>query len=75
MQTNVIPAELIACFDIRLAPDVDHDEFEQTIRGWCAEAGSDVTFEFEQKNPKIEVTKTDDSNPWWVAFKNQCNTM
>ncbi|XP_026290177.1 aminoacylase-1 isoform X1 [Frankliniella occidentalis] len=75
VQTNVIPAEMVACFDVRLACDVDHDKFENMIKSWCAEAGSDVRIEFEQKNPKIEVTKTDDSSPWWVAFKRECDAM
>lgn len=39
------------------------------IRSWCKEAGDDVTIEFEQKNPKIESTKLDESNPYWIAFK------
>lgn len=75
VQTNVIPAEMVACFDVRLACDVDHDKFENMIKSWCAEAGSDVRIEFEQKNPKIEVTKTDDSSPWWVAFKRECDAI
>lgn len=45
------------------------------VNDWCKEAGSDLWIEFEQKNPKIEVTKLDDSNPWWVAFKKECDAM
>lgn len=39
------------------------------INKWCKEAGDGVTFEFEQKNPCVECTKLDASNPFWVAFK------
>lgn len=39
------------------------------IQKWCKEAGDGVTFEFEQKNPYVEVTKLDASNPFWLAFK------
>lgn len=69
---NVIPKEITAVFDIRIAPTVDHEKFEATIKQWCKEAGSDVTYSFEEKNPKVENTKLDDSNPFWLAFKNTC---
>ncbi|XP_018050254.1 PREDICTED: aminoacylase-1-like isoform X1 [Atta colombica] len=73
VQTNVIPTELSAMFDIRITPSVDHDEFEATIKRWCEEAGSDVTYSFKEKNPKIKNTKLDESNPYWIAFKNTCD--
>ncbi|XP_031829899.1 aminoacylase-1 [Nomia melanderi] len=75
IQTNVVPTSLTAIFDIRLDPSVDHDEFENMIKKWCNEAGSDVTYSFEQKNPKIESTKLDNSNPYWLAFKNVCDEL
>ncbi|XP_011638967.1 aminoacylase-1 [Pogonomyrmex barbatus] len=75
VQTNVVPTDLYAMFDIRLAPSVDHEEFEATIKRWCEEAGPDVTYSFEEKNPKVENTKLDDSNPYWIAFKNSCDEM
>jgi len=73
VQTNVVPTELTAVFDVRVTPSVDHEEFEATIKRWCEEAGSDVTYSFEQKNPKVENTKLDDSNPYWIAFKKKCD--
>ncbi|XP_070157695.1 aminoacylase-1 [Polyergus mexicanus] len=73
VQTNVIPAEFYATFDIRITPSVDHEEFEATIKRWCEEAGPDVTYSFKQKNPKVENTKLDDSNPFWLAFKKCCD--
>lgn len=75
IQTNVIPESLTAIFDVRLAPTEDHEEFEAMIKRWCEEAGKDVTFSFEQKNPKIEVTKLDNSNPYWLAFKQACDEL
>lgn len=60
-------------FDIRLTPSVDHEEFEATIKRWCEEAGPDVTYSFDEKNPRIENTKLDESNPYWIAFKNTCD--
>nr|XP_012218382.1 PREDICTED: aminoacylase-1 isoform X2 [Linepithema humile] len=73
VQTNVIPTDLTAMFDLRLAPTVDHEEFEATIKRWCEEAGPDVTYSFEEKNPKVENTKLDESNPFWIAFKKTCD--
>lgn len=32
LQSNVVPAELSATFDIRLAIDVDHDAFDKQVR-------------------------------------------
>ncbi|XP_076684716.1 aminoacylase-1 [Andrena cerasifolii] len=75
VQTNVVPTSLTAIFDLRLDPSVDHEAFETMIKKWCAEAGSDVTYSFEQKNPKIENTKLDDSNPYWIAFKKACDDL
>lgn len=71
----MVPTSLTAIFDVRLDPSVDHDEFENMIKKWCDEAGKDVTYSFEQKNPKIESTKLDDSNPYWLAFKNVCDEL
>ncbi|XP_034951255.1 aminoacylase-1-like [Chelonus insularis] len=75
IQTNVIPEKLTAVFDVRLPPSVDHEEFEQTILSWCREAGEGVSIEFEQKNPRIEVTKLDETNPYWLAFKRACDSL
>lgn len=75
VQTNVVPTSLTAIFDIRIEPSVDHTEFEAMIKRWCEEAGADVTYSFEQKDPKIENTKLDDSNPFWIAFKKACDDL
>lgn len=75
VQSNVVPEKLTAVFDIRLAVTVDFDKFEQMIQTWLKEAGEGVTYEFEQKNPKVECTKTDNTNPYWVAFKNTTDSL
>lgn len=75
VQTNVVPPSLTAIFDLRLDPSIDHVEFEAMIKRWCQEAGSGVSYSFEQKNPKIESTKLDDSNPFWLAFKKSCDDL
>ncbi|XP_047509101.1 aminoacylase-1A-like [Pieris napi] len=75
IQSNVIPEKLSIVFDCRLAVTVDHEAFENTIKQWCKEAGDGVTYEFEQKNPAVECTKLDDSNPFWVAFKESADKL
>jgi aminoacylase len=75
VQSNVIPPEFVVGFDVRLAVTVDHVEFENMVNKWCSEAGPGIYVEFEQKDPKVEVTKLDSSNPWWLAFKSACDDM
>jgi len=69
VQKNVIPAEIKLVFDIRLAVDVDFDDFESQINRWCEEAGGDITIRHIQIDPKAPVTQTDETNPFWMAFK------
>ncbi|KPJ05663.1 Aminoacylase-1, partial [Papilio xuthus] len=75
VQSNVVPEKLTVVFDVRLAVTVDHEEFENKVTQWCKEAGDGVMFEFEQKNPNVECTKLDKSNPYWVAFKGVCDEL
>ncbi|XP_017046431.1 aminoacylase-1-like [Drosophila ficusphila] len=69
VQSNVVPPLLEAVFDIRIAVTVDIAAFEKQIRDWCEEAGGGIELEFEMKNPFVEPTKIDSSNPYWLAFK------
>lgn len=55
--------------DIRIALDVDHHEFEKMFSLWCEEAGEGIEYFFEQKQPKVQPTKTDNSNIYWLAFR------
>ena len=70
---NVIPSELKVGFDIRIATDVNHDDFEKMIQGWIREAGEGITYSFKEKNPCVANTKLDNTNPFWVAFKETCD--
>lgn len=69
VQTNVIPPEFILTVDCRLAITVDFKKFEETLNRWCKEAGQGVYIEFEQKQSLVTPTKVDNTNPYWVAFK------
>lgn len=62
-------------FDIRITLSEDFDKFEKMINKWCQEAGPGTYVEFTQKGPKVEATKLDASNPWWLAFKGQCDKL
>ncbi|XP_033221955.1 aminoacylase-1-like [Belonocnema kinseyi] len=73
VQRNVIPKELNANFDIRIATDVNHEDFEKMIQEWIRESGEGITCSFPEKNPCVENTKLDNTNPFWVAFKQACD--
>ncbi|KAI3418826.1 hypothetical protein GPALN_007926 [Globodera pallida] len=68
VQSNVIPAQFVAYFDMRVTPTDDLQKVEEMIAAWCKEAGTDVTYEFIQKGTGKGVTSTDPSDPWWAAF-------
>jgi len=36
----------VAALNIRIPPTVDLAKFEETIKGWCLNAGKDVTYQF-----------------------------
>ncbi|XP_054729612.1 aminoacylase-1-like [Anastrepha obliqua] len=68
VQSNVVPPTLEAVFDMRLALNVDHDDFDRQLRTWCTEAGGEIEIKYEPREPKVEATKCDNSNPFWIAF-------
>lgn len=74
-QLNVVPPELFAGFDVRLAVNADYRALEDTIAKWCHEAGEGVRLETFKKNEQTTPTKLDDSNPWWLKFKSECDKM
>ncbi|XP_004529660.1 aminoacylase-1A [Ceratitis capitata] len=69
VQSNVVPPVIEAVFDMRLALDVDHDAFDRQLKSWCNEAGGGIEIVYETKEPKLEGTKIDASNPYWTAFE------
>ena len=72
---NVVPPEMTVGFDVRIAVDVDHDQFHNMIDSWCKEAGEGVQCVYERKFPKIPPTSLNDGNPWWIAIKNTADEM
>lgn len=40
------------------------------MQQWGTEAGGGVTVKNQFRDPKVPPTKTDNSNPFWVAFQN-----
>ncbi|KAH8267271.1 hypothetical protein KR018_000669 [Drosophila ironensis] len=75
VQSNVVPPLLTVCFDCRLALDVDHREFEAQLEEWCQEAGGDIELTYEQKQPRVQPTPIDCSNPFWMAFTEATNEL
>ncbi|XP_030380038.1 aminoacylase-1-like [Scaptodrosophila lebanonensis] len=69
VQSNVVPPLLTICFDVRLALDVDHQQFKADLHRWMMEAGGGIELEYEHKEPYVPATPVDDSNPFWLAFK------
>ncbi|XP_049866406.1 aminoacylase-1-like [Pectinophora gossypiella] len=67
VQINVLPKSLSASFDIRIAPHVDHDKFEEMIDTWCKEAGKGVTYEYFVKNPQVPNSQIE-GNPFYTAL-------
>lgn len=75
MQSNVVPEELTAVFDVRIATTVNIAEMEARVQAWCREAGPGIRIEYEQKDPQVEVSKLDHSNPYWLAFKSAADEL
>lgn len=69
VQSNVIPPQFTVVFDIRLAIDVNHAQFEGMLNRWCEEAGGNIDIEYEQKEDFVEPTSLESSNIYWNAFK------
>ncbi|CAG9784872.1 unnamed protein product [Diatraea saccharalis] len=75
VQVNVLPEKLSVSFDVRIAPDVDHDEFDNMIQSWCNEAGEGVSFEYYIKNPQIKCTCIDENAVFFTALKDSLDKM
>ncbi|CAG8547824.1 9357_t:CDS:2 [Ambispora gerdemannii] len=71
IQHNVIPLEAKAGFDIRVSPNFDLLRFKQIIEEFVyTEPGAEL--EYVQYHGDNSVTTIDDSNIWWVAFRDLC---
>lgn len=74
-QINVVPTELSVSFDIRLSIDVDINKMRETVQKWCCDAGPGVSVKFKDNPIRVRPTILNDMNPWWVAFKKECDKM
>lgn len=70
-----MPPEFILVIDCRIPVTVDIPKFEQTLKKWCDEAGEGVWIEYQQKQLQVPVTRLDESNPFWMAFKEASDGM
>lgn len=68
VQSNVIPPEFKLCFDVRIAHNITIEEFERLVDAWCEESGGGIKIDYGVY-PFVESTKLDESNKYWVAFK------
>jgi len=66
VQVNVVPAEFVMSFDIRVSPTTDYIALKKQFESWVEETGSKA--EWVQYFDDKAMTATDDSNPWWTAF-------
>ena len=55
VQFNVVPSDAEAGFDIRIAPTVDLDKFEEQLKGWV-ESEPGVTYSFQQVHTDATFT-------------------
>lgn len=69
IQRNIVPPAFEAVFDVRLAVTRSAEDFIKQVCTWCQELGGNIQVEYLMFNKHVEPTKTDDSNPFWVAFK------
>lgn len=69
IQQNVVPPEITMTVDVRMSITIDHEQFEREVRDWCHQAGTDVQIEFIEKLHRVEPTRLDDANPYWIAFQ------
>ncbi|KAF2904640.1 hypothetical protein ILUMI_01524 [Ignelater luminosus] len=75
VQSNVVPSEFVLVIDCRIPVTVNVVQFENTLKKWCDEAGEGVWIEYQQKQPQIPVTRLDESNAFWIAFKEASDNM
>ncbi|XP_055298307.1 aminoacylase-1-like [Sitodiplosis mosellana] len=69
IQQNVVPPEIMMSVDVRMSVNIDYEQFDRDINDWCKQAGDGIEIQFIQKLQRIEPTKLDDNNKYWLAFK------
>lgn len=75
VEVNVVPPEFNASVDIRIDANMDLNGFEQDIQKWCVESGDGIELTYISKEERVEPTKLDETNPYWVALENKANEM
>ncbi|XP_068156920.1 aminoacylase-1-like [Drosophila tropicalis] len=77
VQSNVVPPMLSLFFDCRVALDVNLEQFEADLLRWAEEAGGGVEVEFMpwHRRPHTAPTVTNESNPFWMTFKNSIDEL
>ena len=68
VQVNVVPDKFILNFDIRITPTTDIVQFEEKVRGWITEAGTEIELEVFKCSDQT-LTSVDDKDPWYSAMK------
>ena len=68
VQVNVVPDKFILNFDMRITPTTDIKQFEVMLRGWLAEAGTDIDLDFLVKFTDQTLTSVDPQDPWYAAI-------
>lgn len=53
--------------DIRVAKDQGEEGIRRLLDEWTSAEG--VSWEFVQRSPLLEDTRTDDDDPWWMLVK------
>ncbi|KAL3695059.1 hypothetical protein R1sor_008710 [Riccia sorocarpa] len=72
---NIQPSHAEAGFDMRVPPVADVDALQKRLDEEWAPASKNLTYRFVQKDKvtdnfgKPAITAVDDSNPWWIMFK------
>lgn len=58
-----------------MALTVNLEEFEKMLNTWAQECGKNIQLEFPTKEPFCAPTKIDDSNIFWMGFKEAINEL
>lgn len=75
LQANVVPPELTVVFDMRVSPKWPLEQAKIFLDTICAEAGSEVKYEYLQYSNITALTPLTDDNIWWTTFKKTCDNL
>ncbi|XP_045534641.1 aminoacylase-1-like [Papilio machaon] len=75
VEYNAVPAHVVVYYSAYLAFDTSVDDFIELVRGWVSAAGGNITLSSIVKEKGIYYTKTDASNPYYVALKEAFNEL